>query len=64
MNELVACCAGPDGRDAHPTCWRCMRYEHVFGMWEKQPAFAFEERVCGCCGHAESRVLPLGEEKV
>ncbi len=57
--EDPECCPG-----AHATCWMCLRVEHHYGRWTPQPAFAFEERVCACCGHAEGRVLPLGEERV
>ena len=53
------CCPG-----AHEHCCVCGTKGHIFGSWRPQRLFAFEERTCRCCGHAESRVLPLGEERV
>ena len=54
------CCS----QEAHGYCMACLDNGHVFGAWVPQRLFAFEERVCACCGHAEARVLPLGEEDV
>ena len=53
---LRECCGA-----THPVCMDCMNGHH-YGMWESQPAWAFEERACTCCGHYESRPLPEGEE--
>ena len=54
-----ACCRG-----SHPFCWGCHVGAHSYTAWEPQRLFAFEERVCTCCDHAESRALPEGEEEV
>ncbi len=57
---MAECCSG-----AHRTCKLCMEKGHLYDRpWQKQPLFAFEERVCSCCEHAESRALPVGEERV
>ncbi len=56
---LWSCC-----NDAHSFCWYCSVGGHLWGYWKAQKLFAFEERVCGCCDHAEGRPLPEGEEEV
>ncbi len=54
-----ACCTG-----SHRFCWDCAVYEHFYGAWVPQKLFAFEERECACCLHAEGRPLPEGEEEI
>ena len=57
--ENPECCGGI----GHQTCWMCLTTGHHYGKWKSQPAWAFEERGCTCCGHYESRPLPVGEEE-
>ena len=54
-----ACCNG-----SHHFCWYCGIRGHLFSFWQPQRLFAFEERVCTCCSHAESRSLPESEEEI
>ncbi|KKM65165.1 hypothetical protein LCGC14_1494030 [marine sediment metagenome] len=56
---LDTCCGGV----GHKECGQCIENGHHYGKWNSHPAWAFEERGCKCCGHYESRPLPVGEEE-